>query len=170
LLRVHFEYLLFGAERPIRELICYSIGMANTVCDVLLTEAPLGLSSNVPPPSNTGAVVDFHGVVRATEDDAEIAGLRYEAHPAMAEHQLRAIADECAQRFELTQLIVHHRVGFVAAGEASLLVRVGSRHRAEAFRASAWIVDELKKRVPIWKHPVSASAKAVAAAGAVASA
>ncbi len=130
--------------------------MANTVCDVLLTDAPLALDSELSP-AETGAIVDFWGVVRATEDDAQITGIRYEAHAGMAEHQLRAIVEECVGRFELKQLIVHHRVGFVPVGEASLLVRVGSRNRAAAFRASAWIVDELKKRVPIWKHPAFAA-------------
>jgi molybdopterin synthase catalytic subunit len=128
--------------------------MANPVCDVLLTDAPLALPADLPAPE-TGAVVDFWGVVRATEGQAQIAGLRYEAHREMAEHQLRGVAEECLEAFDLKQLLVHHRVGFVAVGEASLLVRVGSGHRAEAFRASAWIVDELKKRVPIWKHPVT---------------
>ncbi len=136
--------------------------MATTVCDVRLTDAPLALSTEVPP-AETGAIVDFWGVVRATENDAQISGIGYEAHQAMAEHHLRKVADECLQAFELNQLMVHHRTGFVAVGEASLLVRVGSCHRAEAFRASAWIVDELKKRVPIWKHPVAARAVASAA-------
>ncbi len=133
--------------------------MATTVCDVRLTDAPLALSTEIAP-AETGAIIDFWGVVRATEHDAQITGLRYEAHHAMAEHQLRIVVEECLQVFELNQLVVHHRTGFVAVGEASLLVRVGSRHRAEAFRASAWIVDELKKRVPIWKHPVGARAVA----------
>ncbi len=126
--------------------------MAHPVCEVLLTEsalvAPDGYGA-----SEIGGVVDFWGVVRATEGDAEISGIDYEAHRAMAEHQLRAIAEEGATRFELMQIIVHHRVGFVAVGEPSLFVRVGSRHRAEAFRAAQWLVDELKKRAPIWKHP-----------------
>lgn len=136
--------------------------MATIVCEVRLTEAPLVLATEAPP-AETGAVVDFWGVVRATEADAQIAGIHYEAHAAMAEHQLRLMADECARVFDLSQLVVHHRTGFVPVGEASLLVRVGSRHRAEAFRASAWIVDELKKRVPIWKHPVAAGADVSAA-------
>lgn len=136
--------------------------MANLVCDVLLTDAPLVLPAVIPP-AETGAVVDFWGVVRATEGEAQIAGLRYEAHREMAEHQLRGVAEECAEAFDLKQLLVHHRIGFVAVGEASLLVRVGSAHRAEAFRASAWIVDELKKRVPIWKHPVAEPETAAAA-------
>jgi molybdopterin synthase catalytic subunit len=135
--------------------------MANLVCDVLLTDASLILPTDVPP-AETGAIVDFWGVVRATEEEGQITGLRYEANRQMAEHQLRGVAEECTETFDLKQLLVHHRIGFVAVGEASLLVRVGSAHRAEAFRASAWIVDELKKRVPIWKHPVRADEAAVA--------
>jgi molybdopterin synthase catalytic subunit len=49
--------------------------------------------------------------------------------------------------------LIHHRVGFVAVGEPSLFMRVASSHREEAFRASGWIVNELKKKVPIWKRP-----------------
>jgi molybdopterin synthase catalytic subunit len=103
-------------------------------------------------PEETGAVVDFWGVVRRTEDHREISGIEYEAHQTMAEHQLKAIARQALQEFGLTIVRVQHRIGFVAAGEASLLVRVGSGHRPAAFHASAWIVDELKKRAPIWKR------------------
>ncbi|MBA3883996.1 MAG: molybdenum cofactor biosynthesis protein MoaE [Chthoniobacterales bacterium] len=131
--------------------------MANTVCEVLLTDSPLIVPAALPI-AETGAIVDFWGVVRAIEDAVEIAGLRYEAHREMAEYQLHAIAAECLQQISLKQLLVHHRLGFVAVGEASLLVRVGSEHRAAAFRASTWLVDELKKRVPIWKHPVVSQA------------
>lgn len=126
--------------------------MANSICQVLLTDAPLV----IPPetlPVEVGGIVDFWGVVRRTEDAAPITGIEYEAHHAMAEHQLRAIAEEGAGNFSLMSVTVLHRLGFVPVGEASLLVRVCSRHRAEAFRASSWIVDELKKRVPIWKRP-----------------
>ena len=126
--------------------------MANSNCRVLLTDAPLA----VPPdalPVEVGGIVDFWGVVRRTEDGAPISGIEYEAHRAMAEHQLRAIAEEGILSFKLMQLTVLHRIGFVPVGEASLLVRVCSQHRVEAFRACSWIVDELKRRVPIWKRP-----------------
>jgi molybdopterin synthase catalytic subunit len=126
--------------------------MDNPVCEVSLTESPL----TAPPEwrgDETGAVVDFWGVVRATEDGAEIAGIEYEAHGAMAEYQLTGLARDAAERFGLSSITIHHRIGFVAVGEASLLVRVGTGHRAEGFAAARWAVDELKKRVPIWKHP-----------------
>ncbi|HSH40420.1 MAG TPA: molybdenum cofactor biosynthesis protein MoaE [Chthoniobacterales bacterium] len=126
--------------------------MANSICQVLLTDAPLAVPAATLP-VEVGGIVDFWGVVRRTEDDAAISGIEYEAHRTMAEHQLRAIAEEGARSFALMQVIVLHRVGFVPVGEASLLVRICCKHRAEAFRACVWIVDELKKRVPIWKHP-----------------
>ena len=71
----------------------------------------------------------------------------------MAEHQLRVVAEEAATNFGIMEINIQHRIGFVAVGEASLLVRAAAKHRAEAFRAGEWIVSELKKRVPIWKHP-----------------
>jgi len=126
--------------------------MANSVCEVLLTEAPLE-----PPPQNhhgdAGATVDFWGVVRKLEDGREIEGIDYEAHREMAEQQLRRIADQAAENFGLRVVLIYHRVGFIAVGEPSLFLRVTSLHRQEAFRASQWIVDELKKKVPIWKKP-----------------
>lgn len=100
-----------------------------------------------------GAVVDFQGVVRLSEDGRDIEGIDYEAHATMAEHQMRLIAEEAVEKFGLGFVVLYHRSGFVAAGEASLFLRVCSRHRAAAFRASEWIVDELKKKVPIWKRP-----------------
>ena len=126
--------------------------MANSICQVLLTDAPLTVPKETLA-AEVGGIVDFWGVVRRTEDGAPIAGIEYEAHRAMAEHQLRAIAEEGMRTFDVMHLDVLHRLGFVPVGEASLLVRVCCQHRAEAFRACAWIVDELKKRVPIWKRP-----------------
>ena len=69
----------------------------------------------------------------------------------MAEQQLKRITDQASEKFALKLVTVHHRIGFIAVGEPSLFLRVASRHRGEAFRASQWIVDELKKTVPIWK-------------------
>jgi molybdopterin synthase catalytic subunit len=127
--------------------------MAKSVCEVLLTEAPL-LVPVESAPAETGAVIDFWGIVRETEDGRKIAGIDYEVHRVMAQHQLRLVAEQACDKFQLTQVSIQHRIGFVPAGEASLLVRVGSQHRAQAFSASVFMVDDLKKRAPIWKHPV----------------
>ncbi len=125
--------------------------MANPVCEVLLTEAPL-----VAPEADVdlaGAVVDFWGAVRGLEDGREIEGIEYEAHERMAKHQLDSIARRGAAKFSLESIVIHHRLGFVAVGESSVFVRVASQHRQAAFEASQWIMDELKKHVPIWKRP-----------------
>src|SRR2546423_13431537 len=126
--------------------------MANLGCEVLLTDAPLA-AQREDVDLAAGAVVDFWGVVRQREDGREIAGIDYEAHQAMAEHQLRQIATAAEGQVQLITVVVHHRLGFVRAGEASLFLRVSAPHRVAAFEASKWIVDELKKKVPIWKQP-----------------
>jgi len=125
--------------------------MANPVCEVLVTDARLNAPENRVDP--TGARVEFQGIVRDSEDRREIEGIDYEAHQEMAEHQLKKIAEQAAMEFELRSVIIHHRIGFVAVGEPSLFMRVCSRHRQAAFEGSRWIVDELKKKVPIWKRP-----------------
>jgi len=126
--------------------------MANFVCEVLLTEGPL----EAPPQrhkADAGAIVDFWGVVRKLEGGREIEGIEYESHREMAEHQLKQIANDAAEKFRLQLVIIYHRIGFIAVGEPSLVLRVARTHRSECFRAGQWIVDELKKKVPIWKRP-----------------
>jgi len=132
--------------------------MANVVCEISVTQVPLAAqASDI---GGAGAVIDFWGVVRPVEDGREIEGIDYEAHREMAEHQLKRIAEQAADRFDLKLVIVHHRIGFIAVGEASLFVQVASLHRGEGFRATQWIIDELKKSVPIWKRPAFAKATA----------
>ncbi len=102
---------------------------------------------------SAGAVVNFWGVVRELEGKREIEGIDYEAHEAMATHQLLSVADEAVSKFALGAVIIRHRIGFVGVGEASLFLQVKAKHRQAAFEASVWLVDELKRKVPIWKHP-----------------
>jgi len=131
--------------------------MANPVYKVLLTDAPLHAPQTTY--YGSGAVVDFFGAVRPHEDGRDISGIEYEAHETMASHQMEQIARDAVQQFSLNSAVVHHRLGFVPAGEASVLVRTTSRNRVEAYRANQWIMDELKKRVPIWKRPRFADAE-----------
>ena len=101
-----------------------------------------------------GAWLDFYGIVRGAEPDGSpIAEIEYEAHPAMAEHQIHLILDRLETRHPLSALLVVHRIGTVPVGEPSLLVRILSPHRGEALRACTELIDELKRDVPIWKHP-----------------
>ena len=127
--------------------------MAISVCEVSITQAPLDLPAREMDLAS-GAVVDFWGVVRALEEGKEITGIDYEAHLAMAEHQMRQIAESATDKFNLAKVVIRHRIGFVPAGQASVVVRVESARRLSAFGANQWIMDELKRTVPIWKHPV----------------
>jgi molybdopterin synthase catalytic subunit len=127
--------------------------MAISVCEVSLTEARLVLPEQKDDPQ-AGAVVVFWGAVRSTEDGREISGIEYEAHRAMAEHQMQIVAESAAEKFRVREIFLCHRIGFVPAAEPSVVVRVVSGHRGAAFAASQWIMDELKRVVPIWKHPV----------------
>jgi molybdopterin synthase catalytic subunit len=124
-------------------------------CDIRITKQPLDAAtfsfSRI-----VGAVIDFFGVVRAIENERTIEGLEYEAFEPMAERQLALIADEAKDQYGLLSVTIHHRIGFVAAGEPSLFVRVTARHRQEAFQGSMQIIERLKQLVPIWKHPIYA--------------
>ena len=126
--------------------------MANPVCELLSSKAELERPISWPP-SSAGAVLDFHGVVREDESGKKISGIEYEAHATMAQHQLNKLATAAADQFGLTELTIRHRVGFVPTGEASLFVRLAAPHRQETLKAMEWLINELKTKVPIWKHP-----------------
>jgi molybdopterin synthase catalytic subunit len=127
-------------------------------CEIRITREPLN-AARLNFSRNEGAVVDFFGVVRTIENDRVIDGIEYEAFEAMAERQLVLIAEEARDRYRLALVIIHHRIGYVRAGEASLFVRVTARHRRAAFEGSCQIIERLKQTVPIWKHPVYANAQ-----------
>src|SRR5271165_6128967 len=121
-------------------------------CEIRITREPLN-AGRLNFSQNEGAVVDFFGIVRIID------GIEYEAFEAMAERQLVLLAEEARDRYRLSLVIIHHRIGYVPAGEASLFVRVTARHRGAAFEGSCQIIERLKQTVPIWKHPVYANAQ-----------
>ncbi len=102
-----------------------------------------------------GAVVWFSGVVRAEEEGAPIAGLEYEVFQKMAERQFERLFDEMENRWPVESVRLVHRVGPVKANETSLWVEIAAPHRGEAFAACQWLIDELKRVVPIWKKPIA---------------
>jgi molybdopterin synthase catalytic subunit len=102
--------------------------------------------------SDMGAVIAFLGFVRGTEEDQPIKGIRYEAFARMAEHQFGAIFDAVEARWQVASIRLVHRLGFVAVGEPSLWVEIVTPHRGEGFAACQYLIDEMKRLVPIWKH------------------
>jgi len=127
-------------------------------CDIRVSGDPIKLGE-LNFSQTEGAVVDFFGVVRALEGGRPIEGIEYEAFQPMAERQLLITAQEAKSRHGLRLVVIHHRIGFVAAGEASLFVRVTARHRQAAFEGSSQIIERLKIAVPIWKRPIYAQAQ-----------
>lgn len=105
--------------------------------------------------SEAGALVVFSGIVRATEGSGTIAHLDYEHYEGMAEREIAALVAEARRRWPIRCVGVVHRVGAVPASEASVIVAVSGGHRAESFEAARFLIDELKKSVPIWKQPGS---------------
>lgn len=101
-----------------------------------------------------GAVDLFLGVVRNENLGRAVDHLVYDAYPSMAEREFRRIGEEARERFGILHYAILHRTGRLEIGEVSLVVAVSSPHRAAAFEACRWIVDELKRRAPIWKKEV----------------
>ena len=102
-----------------------------------------------------GAVIYFLGVVRAREGATSITALDYETFEKMATHQFALIFDQVERRWPIESVRLVHRIATVAVNEPSLWVEVAAPHRAEAFAACQFVIDEMKKVVPIWKRPVS---------------
>ena len=105
--------------------------------------------------ANMGAAVYFTGVVRAQEAGQPIRALEYEAFVPMAEHQFELIFQKIEAQWPIDSVRLVHRVGVVPVNEASLWVEVLAPHRAQAFAACQFLIDELKRTVPIWKKPVT---------------
>jgi molybdopterin synthase catalytic subunit len=99
-----------------------------------------------------GAVLLFVGVVRNHADGRRVRGMRYDAYEAMASTVLGEIAAEAAGRLGTDRLSVVHRIGDLGIGEVSVAIAVSSPHRAEAFDASRYVIEEIKKRLPVWKR------------------
>jgi len=126
--------------------------------ELILTNEPIdeaALAAGRELSESMGAVVCFSGVVRGREGDQTIAALEYEAFAPMVRHQFGKIFDTLEQRWPIESVRVVHRVGSVAVREPSLWVEVVAPHRAEAFAACQFLIDEMKRIVPIWKKPMS---------------
>jgi molybdopterin synthase catalytic subunit len=104
--------------------------------------------------SGMGAAIYFLGVVREAEGKEKISAIDYETFQKMAEHQFHLLFDEMEKRWPIESIRLVHRIGVVKVGEPSLWVEIVSPHRGEAFAACQWLIDEMKRVVPIWKKPI----------------
>ena len=101
---------------------------------------------------HVGAVVTFEGRVRDHNEGRPVRGLAYEAYVELAEAEGMRIIEEARTRFEVAQVLCMHRVGELGLGELAVCVGVSAAHRDAAFAACRYMIDEVKSRVPIWKH------------------
>ncbi len=101
-----------------------------------------------------GAAVYFSGVVRGSEEDQTISAIEYTAFAQMVERQFHLIFDQIEKRWPIESLRIVHRLGVVKVNEPSLWLEVVAPHRGEAFAAGQFLIDEMKRTVPIWKKPL----------------
>jgi molybdopterin synthase catalytic subunit len=124
-----------------------------------LLQSPLNVAEAVAfvTAAEAGGIDIFLGTTRA---EGDLLALDYQAYESMALNQLADLAGRARDQWPVKKLAILHRLGRVAIGEASVLIAVSTPHRADAFAACRWIIDELKKDVTIWKKEVWASREA----------
>lgn len=121
-----------------------------------LTRAPIQpaeLLAAVGDPALGGAVL-FLGSVRRSEEDGPVAAIEYSAYEAMVGAEMERILAEARERWPAGRLAALHRVGTIPAGEASIGIAAALPHRAEAFAACRYVIEEIKRRLPVWKREV----------------
>ena len=101
--------------------------------------------------SRNGATILFVGTVRDVNDGRSVMGMEYSAYRSMAERELGEIVREASDEFDTSDIVVEHRLGALELGEASVAIAVAHPHRGAAYDASRYVIEQLKRRVPIWK-------------------
>jgi molybdopterin synthase catalytic subunit/molybdopterin converting factor small subunit len=121
-----------------------------------VTERPLSLEAVTSEVANerAGAIATFTGTVRRQSRGREVVNLEYEAYAEMAEEVMAQIARDLEARYDLCALAIHHRVGQLEIGEASVVIAVSAPHRQDALAACKDAIDRLKETVPLWKKEV----------------
>jgi molybdopterin synthase catalytic subunit len=102
--------------------------------------------------TGTGAISVFLGLVRDNNKGRKVLHLEYEAYEVLAQRGLDLIVAEATEQWPQVRLSIHHRIGRMEIGEASVVIAAASPHRADAFAASRYAIERIKQIVPIWKH------------------
>ena len=121
-----------------------------------VTEAPLSLEAVAAEVADerAGAVATFTGTVRRQSRGREVTHLEYEAYAEMAEDVMARLAGDLEARYDLCSVAIHHRVGRLEVGEASVVIAISAPHRQDALAACKDAIDRLKETVPLWKKEV----------------
>jgi len=118
-----------------------------------LTNAPIGaaaLLAEIASPA-CGATTLFLGTVRRSAEDGDVASIEYSAYSEMAEAEFGRMVAEAVTRWPAARIALRHRMGRILTGEASIGIAVACPHRAEAYDCSRYLIEETKKRAPVWK-------------------
>ena len=102
-----------------------------------------------------GAISIFVGIVRGETGDRVVEALEIEAYDEMALREMERIRVEALERFKVEEIVILHRVGRLKVGETILIILVAAAHRDEAFKACRYVLEELKRRVPLWKREIT---------------
>lgn len=100
----------------------------------------------------SGASTLFLGTVREVNDGRDVSGIDYTSYEAMAERELAKIATEAVEKFATPHVVIEHRLGALGLGEVSVAIAISHARRGPAMDASRYVIEQLKKRVPIWKR------------------
>jgi molybdopterin synthase catalytic subunit len=103
----------------------------------------------------TGGIVTFLGVVRGEEGERRTISMEVESYMDMAERELGLLRERAMEEYGLEDMSIIHRVGSLSSGENIVIIAAAGPHRAECFDAARFIIDEIKRRVPIWKKEIS---------------
>jgi len=124
---------------------------------IIITEDPIDVNRILEDVKDTaaGAISIFIGTVRNHNSSGSVSEILYEAYNKMAEDVMTKIEFEALEKWNLRRSITIHRIGKLEVGETSVVVAVSSEHRKEAFDACNYVIDNIKKRVPIWKKEIS---------------
>ncbi len=102
-----------------------------------------------------GAISVFIGIVRGETGGRIVEALEIEAYEEMAVKEMERIRGEALERFDVEEVVILHRVGRLKVGETILVILVAAAHRDEAFKACRYVLEELKRRVPLWKREIT---------------
>ena len=122
-----------------------------------VTEKPLSVADAVSAVTKRtcGAVATFTGIVREHSRGRQVSYREYEAYPEMAIAKMRQIEQEVRKKWEIERILIHHRIGRLEVGEASVVIAVSAPHRRQALEGCAYAIERLKEIVPVWKKEVS---------------
>src|SRR5689334_4499957 len=134
-----------------------------------LTDRPIDSAALVAEVSRgaNGAALLFIGTVRDVNDGRSVTGIEYSAYRSMAEREMADIVREASEKFATPDIVVEHRLGELSIGDASVAIAVAHPRRGAAYDASRYVIEQLKKRVPIWKleHYIDGTREWVNASG-----